>query len=63
MDEVKFLNEIGPVTEETQLVNAVYDELIELAMENDIPTSEFGRDDVEELTEKIIQNGVSGIHK
>lgn len=61
MDETEFLDAVGPLTENTRVVNAVHDELVELATENDIPPSEFNKADVEALAENIIDNGTTSI--
>lgn len=59
MDAHEFLDVIGPLTENTQLKNTLYDELAELATEHGITPDEFNKTDIEALTEQILTEGTT----
>ena len=57
MDKNEFLSEVGPLTENETFINAVHDELTELAAKHGIDTTEFNKSQIENLAESIIADG------
>ena len=58
MDNKEFVQEVeGSLRDNIGLVNRMYDEIIEIAEENDISSEEFSDEQAEEIARIVIDEG------